>query len=65
MSKFSEYAKLIRPYGILYLGLTPVFGAICNGEFGFFNLFRGQWHLFTFTGVDGQNSFWRAVFGGQ
>jgi 4-hydroxybenzoate polyprenyltransferase len=27
-----EYMKLIRPYGILFLGFTPVFGAVCNGE---------------------------------
>lgn len=33
MSRLREYAKLIRPYGMLYLGFTPVFGAICNGEF--------------------------------
>jgi 4-hydroxybenzoate polyprenyltransferase len=26
-----EYLKLIRPYGILFIGLTPVFGALCNG----------------------------------
>jgi 4-hydroxybenzoate polyprenyltransferase len=25
--------KLIRPYGILFLGFTPVFGALCNGFF--------------------------------
>ncbi|MCK4416038.1 MAG: UbiA family prenyltransferase, partial [Thermoplasmatales archaeon] len=34
----NNYIKLIRPYGILFLGLTPVFGAICNGEFRFLNL---------------------------
>jgi 4-hydroxybenzoate polyprenyltransferase len=28
-----EYIKLIRPYGILFIGFTPVFGALCNGEF--------------------------------
>jgi 4-hydroxybenzoate polyprenyltransferase len=34
-----EYIKLIRPYGILFLGFTPVFGAICNGEIRFVHLF--------------------------
>jgi 4-hydroxybenzoate polyprenyltransferase len=29
---FREYLKLIRPYGILFIGFTPVFGAICNGQ---------------------------------
>jgi len=33
-----EYIKLIRPYGILFLGFTPVFGALCNGEFDAFHL---------------------------
>ena len=28
-----EYIKLIRPYGILFIGFTPVFGALCNGQF--------------------------------
>ncbi len=28
-----SYLKLIRPYGILFLGFTSVFGAIANGEF--------------------------------
>ena len=27
-----RYFKLIRPYGMLFLGFTPVFGAIANGE---------------------------------
>lgn len=27
-----DYLKLIRPYGMLFLGFTPVFGAITNGE---------------------------------
>jgi 4-hydroxybenzoate polyprenyltransferase len=27
------YLKLIRPYGMLFLGFAPVFGAITNGEF--------------------------------
>jgi 4-hydroxybenzoate polyprenyltransferase len=30
-SRIREYVKLIRPYGILFIGLTPVFGALCNG----------------------------------
>jgi 4-hydroxybenzoate polyprenyltransferase len=33
-----EYIKLIRPYGILFIGFTPVFGALCNGEFDVFHL---------------------------
>jgi 4-hydroxybenzoate polyprenyltransferase len=33
-----EYIKLIRPYGILFLGFTPVFGALCNGKFDAFHL---------------------------
>jgi 4-hydroxybenzoate polyprenyltransferase len=33
-----EFIKLIRPYGILFLGFTPVFGAICNGEVQFVRL---------------------------
>ncbi|MBE3137399.1 MAG: UbiA prenyltransferase family protein [Thermoplasmata archaeon] len=33
-----EYIKLIRPYGMLFLGFTPVFGALCNGEFDAFHL---------------------------
>jgi len=28
-----EYLKLVRPYGILFIGFTPVFGALCNGQF--------------------------------
>lgn len=28
-----HYLILIRPYGMLFLGFTPVFGAIANGEF--------------------------------
>jgi len=28
-----ECLKLIRPYGILFIGFTPVFGALCNGQF--------------------------------
>ena len=28
-----KYLTLIRPYGLLFLGLTPVFGAIANGGF--------------------------------
>jgi len=29
---FQEYFKLMRPYGMLFIGFTPVFGAICNGQ---------------------------------
>ena len=31
MGVIREYLKLIRPYGILFIGLTPMFGALCNG----------------------------------
>jgi 4-hydroxybenzoate polyprenyltransferase len=33
-----DYIKLIRPYGILFIGFTPVFGALCNGQFDAFHL---------------------------
>ena len=33
-----NYLILIRPYGMLFLGFTPVFGAIANGEVNYFNL---------------------------
>ena len=39
MSAIREYIKLIRPYGILFIGFTPVFGAICNGAFEITHLF--------------------------
>ena len=53
----NNYIKLIRPYGILFLGLTPVFGAICNGEFHLLHLFLlliiGLLaHVFTFVQND-------------
>ena len=38
MGDIREYIKLIRPYGMLFLGFTPVFGALCNGEFDAFRL---------------------------
>lgn len=38
MRAIKEYIKLIRPYGILFIGFTPVFGALCNGEFDVFHL---------------------------
>lgn len=38
MGSIREYLTLVRPYGILFLGFTPVFGAICNGEFEAFHL---------------------------
>jgi 4-hydroxybenzoate polyprenyltransferase len=38
MGSLQEYGKLIRPYGILFLGFTPVFGALCNGQFNRFQL---------------------------
>jgi len=33
-----NYLILIRPYGMLFLGFTPVYGAIANGEFKFLHL---------------------------
>lgn len=53
----NNYFKLIRPYGILFLGLTPVFGAICNGEFDYMKLFilliiGFFMHIFTFVQND-------------
>ncbi|MCJ7570563.1 MAG: UbiA family prenyltransferase [Candidatus Thermoplasmatota archaeon] len=33
-----SYLKLIRPYGMLFLGFTPVFGAIANNELSFSRL---------------------------
>jgi 4-hydroxybenzoate polyprenyltransferase len=33
-----EYLKLIRPYGILFLGFAPVFGAVCNEQYDVFSL---------------------------
>ncbi|MBN1280188.1 MAG: UbiA prenyltransferase family protein [Candidatus Thermoplasmatota archaeon] len=38
MGGVREYIKLVRPYGILFLGFTPVFGAMCNGVFEFVHL---------------------------
>lgn len=38
MGAIREYIKLIRPYGILFIGFTPVFGALCNGEFNVVHL---------------------------
>ncbi len=38
MGTIRGYIKLIRPYGILFIGFTPVFGALCNGEFDVFHL---------------------------
>lgn len=34
-----EYLKLIRPYGMLFIGFTPVFSALCNGKYDGFSLF--------------------------
>jgi len=33
-----QWIKLIRPYGMLFLGFAPVFGALCNGQFDAFRL---------------------------
>jgi 4-hydroxybenzoate polyprenyltransferase len=52
-----DYIKLIRPYGILFLGFTPVFGALCNNEFDAFHLsilliIGLLTHVFTFVQND-------------
>lgn len=52
-----EYFILIRPYGMLFLGFTPVFGAIANGEFTFTHLLLLLLvgvlaHVFTFVQND-------------
>jgi 4-hydroxybenzoate polyprenyltransferase len=57
MGIIREYAKLIRPYGILFLGFTPVFAAICNGQFDVVHLFVLLGigllaHVFTFVQND-------------
>jgi len=33
-----QYLILIRPYGMIFLGLTPVFAAIANSQFNLFHL---------------------------
>jgi len=55
--KMKHYLKLIRPYGMLFLGFTPVFGAIANGEFSFPHLtillvIGLLVHIFTFVQND-------------
>lgn len=57
MGGLREYIKLIRPYGILFLGFTPVFGALCNGQFNLGSLFVLLCigllaHVFTFVQND-------------
>lgn len=57
MGGIREYGKLIRPYGILFIGFTPVFGAICNGQFDGFRLavllsIGLLTHVFTFVQND-------------
>jgi 4-hydroxybenzoate polyprenyltransferase len=52
-----DYLMLIRPYGMLFLGFTPVFGAIANGEFTFSHLIilliiGFLVHIFTFVQND-------------
>ena len=37
-TKAREYARLIRPYGLLFSCFIPVFGALCNSETHFFRL---------------------------
>jgi len=57
-----SYLILIRPYGMLFLGFTPVFGAIANGEFNYLNLtalviIGLLVHIFTFV----QNDYYDVV----
>jgi 4-hydroxybenzoate polyprenyltransferase len=52
-----NYLILIRPYGMLFLGFAPVFAAIANGEFNYFNLtlllvIGLLAHIFTFVQND-------------
>ena len=52
-----QYLILFRPYGILFLGLTPVFSAIANSEFSLFPLILlciigFLVHIFTFAQND-------------
>jgi len=52
-----NFLVLVRPYGMLFLGFTPVFGAIANGEFDFFHLtlllvIGVLAHIFTFVQND-------------
>jgi 4-hydroxybenzoate polyprenyltransferase len=52
-----QYLILMRPYGMLFLGFTPVFGALANGETQIMNLFFlliiGCFsHIFTFVQND-------------
>ena len=57
MGRVKQYVTLIRPYGILFLGLMPVFGAVCNGEFSLVHLgvllgIGLLAHIFTFVQND-------------
>jgi len=57
MGHLKQYLILVRPYGMLFLGLTPVFGALANGEFDLFNLLLllvlgCLSHVFTFVQND-------------
>ena len=52
-----QYLILVRPYGMLFLGFTAVFGAIANGEQSFSNLsilfiIGILAHIFTFAQND-------------
>ncbi|MBU0497989.1 MAG: UbiA family prenyltransferase [Candidatus Thermoplasmatota archaeon] len=52
-----QYLVLFRPYGMLFLGLTPVFGAMANAEFRLMNLvlllvIGCLAHIFTFVQND-------------
>ncbi len=55
--RLRQYLRLVRPYGMLFLGLAPVFGAVANGEFNpvlLLLLFSiGMlYHVFTFVHND-------------
>jgi len=57
MGRLIDYVKLVRPYGLLFLGLTPFFGAVCNGENDIIHLFFLVLigiliHVFTFVQND-------------
>jgi len=57
VGRVKQYVTLIRPYGILFLGFMPVFGALCNGEFNLLHLLVLLGigllaHIFTFVQND-------------
>jgi len=61
-----NYLILIRPYGMLFMGFTPVFGAIANDQFDVLKLLYlliiGLLaHIFTFV----QNDYYDIVIDGK